>query len=141
MPQHVSSLTNESLQSNRKKIGIPKRVGPVHSSQSDPSPLLQTEPDMSTARHRLKSCSVEQTVCDVGRYDGWGSEEIVPPLGLGGFDGSNVVRAFVGFKVALRLGGFDGFNVGRAVVGFKVGASFGAIVGMVDGWEVGWDVG
>ena len=58
--QHVSSLTNESLQSVPKKgMVIPKSVGPlVHSLQSDPSPSLQTEPDMSTARHRLKPCSI-----------------------------------------------------------------------------------
>jgi len=67
----------------------PKNVGGLHSSQSDPSPSLQTEPDMSTARHRLKSCSVEQVVVGVGRLegrvdgDGVRSAETSEGLGLG----------------------------------------------------------
>lgn len=67
----------------------PKKVGGEQPSQSDPSPSLHTLPDMSTARHRLKSCSVEQVVTGVGRLegrvdgDGVTSSETSEGLGLG----------------------------------------------------------
>ena len=87
----------------------PKNVGGLQPSQSDPSPSLQTEPDISTARHKLKSCSVEQVVTGVGRLegrvdgDGVTSSDTSQGLGLGDavvgemfgeFDGS----ADVGYK-------------------------------------------
>ena len=67
----------------------PKNVGGLQPSQSDPSPSLHTLPDMSTARHKLKSCSVEQVVTGVGRLegrvdgDGVTSSETSEGLGLG----------------------------------------------------------
>eukprot|EP00579_Thalassiosira_antarctica_P033028 CAMPEP_0201998456 /NCGR_PEP_ID=MMETSP0905-20130828/5247_1 /ASSEMBLY_ACC=CAM_ASM_000554 /TAXON_ID=420261 /ORGANISM="Thalassiosira antarctica, Strain CCMP982" /LENGTH=102 /DNA_ID=CAMNT_0048554439 /DNA_START=19 /DNA_END=324 /DNA_ORIENTATION=- len=61
--QHVSSLTKLSLHSEVKKMG---RNAAWHARHSDTVLSLQTEPDISMARHRLNSCSVEH----VGFGDG-----------------------------------------------------------------------
>ena len=62
----------------------PKKVGGEQPSQSDPSPSLHTLPDMSTARHKLKSCSVEQVVTGVGRLEGSvDGDGVISSVGLG----------------------------------------------------------
>mmetsp|Transcript_4144 Transcript_4144/g.9395 ORF Transcript_4144/g.9395 Transcript_4144/m.9395 type:complete len:200 (+) Transcript_4144:550-1149(+) len=90
--QQVSSLTNESLHSDTKEI-IGMNVA-WQSTHSAPAPPLQTEPDMSTARHRLNSCSVEHA----------------------GTAGLLVVGASVGVNDGLLegtwLGSTEGVNVG-----------------------------
>ncbi len=63
--QQVSSLTDVSLHSEAKPI-VDRNVAPGQETQSDPSPSLQTEPDMSIARQILKSLSLEHIRCEVG---------------------------------------------------------------------------
>lgn len=67
LAQHVSSETKLSLQSdsgvkNMDRTDENNEGGVLHPRQSDPELSLQTDPDMSTARHRLNSCSVERHV-------------------------------------------------------------------------------
>mmetsp|Transcript_6322 Transcript_6322/g.14587 ORF Transcript_6322/g.14587 Transcript_6322/m.14587 type:complete len:110 (+) Transcript_6322:627-956(+) len=88
----MSSLSPESLHWELNKSG---RKSARHSPQSEPFPPLQTDPDMSIARHKSKS---------------FPSEHLAVGLGVGPGDGVDV-----GLEDGLEDGESDGTEVGVAV--------------------------
>mmetsp|Transcript_3097 Transcript_3097/g.5681 ORF Transcript_3097/g.5681 Transcript_3097/m.5681 type:complete len:211 (-) Transcript_3097:134-766(-) len=131
--QQVSLLTELSLHSES------------HSRQSDPLPSLQTEPDISRARHRLNPRSVEHFVdgklvgCMVGRRVVGDFEGESDGVGVGTKVGS-LVGVFDGLRLGVLEGDFEGESDGVGV-GAKVGLVVGDFEGKLDGVGVGAKVG
>mmetsp|Transcript_3752 Transcript_3752/g.5419 ORF Transcript_3752/g.5419 Transcript_3752/m.5419 type:complete len:207 (+) Transcript_3752:116-736(+) len=114
----LKSLQQVSLSKKRLGERQPKMGHPTQSSEPRPkNPPLHTLPDISTARHKLKSCSVLQVGCFVGPGEG----------------------CFVGCGVGSSEGCFIGCGVGSSE-GCFVGCSVGTFDGAIEGNSVEFSV-
>ena len=118
--QHVPWVTNSS---RHKSLG--------HPTQS--LLLLQMDPDMSTAMHKLKFRSFLQV--SVGRSDGTGF------CSTSGASSSSFINVTVGLLEGLKEGFIVVGGIVGGVVGGAAGLNVGFIVGLIVGFNVGFIVG